>query len=132
MQQRHPRVLAVLGSTLLVVLLASAATVAQAEPPGDERVYVANSGADTISVVDLGGKTVVASVPVGREPHQILAPPGGRLYVGIFGEDTVSVIDPVTMQELTRVRVGRNPTRLASTPTAAPCWPTASARAPRR
>nr|MDP9475732.1 YncE family protein [Actinomycetota bacterium] len=102
----------------LLALLSPLGSEAQAqETAGGPRVYVANSGDDAVSVVDPARNEVVATVPVGREPHQVLATrDGSRVYVGNFGEDTVSVIDASSLQEVDRIKVGRAPTRLAATP----------------
>lgn len=79
-------------------------------------MYVASSGANALTVVDPARSVVLGSIAVGREPHQVLALPGGRgLYVGNFGEDTVSVVD-LARREVGRIKVGQAPTRLAATP----------------
>ncbi len=63
----------------------------EATPAGEAglRIYVANSGANSITAVDAMRSTVLATVPVDQELHQVLAVLGGRrVYVGTFGADT--------------------------------------------
>lgn len=43
------------------------------------KVYVANEGADTVSVIDAATFKVVATVPVGRSPHNVQVSPDGKL-----------------------------------------------------
>jgi len=52
------------------------------------RVYVANTGADTVSVVARGSGTVLATIPVGDAPVA-LATGGSRLYVANWVANTV-------------------------------------------
>jgi YVTN family beta-propeller protein len=57
-----------------------------------EYVYVANEGADVVSVVDAGADTVVATIPVGQQPTSVAIQPGGaRAYVA--NAEDIRVID---------------------------------------
>jgi len=61
--------------------------------------YVANSGSDSISVINLSTNTVVQTIPLplGAFPQEIAATPDGRkLYVTNIGNGTVSVINTAT------------------------------------
>ena len=61
--------------------------------------YVANSGSDSISVINLSTNTVTTtiSLPPGSFPQEIVATPDGRkLYVTNIGNGTVSVINTAT------------------------------------
>ncbi|TKI78257.1 YncE family protein, partial [Bacillus mycoides] len=56
--------------------------------------YVANSGSDTVSVIDTSSNTVVATVPVEVAPHGIAVSPDETfVYVANTSSNTVSVID---------------------------------------
>src|SRR5262245_47444915 len=68
------------------------ATAAAAHAQQD--AYVANLGANTVSVIDTETSAVVATIPVGDNPDGVAATPDGRLvYVANFLSDDVSVID---------------------------------------
>lgn len=61
--------------------------------------YVANSGSDSISVINLSTNTVATTIPLplGSGPQEIVATPDGRkLYVTNIGNGTVSVINTAT------------------------------------
>ncbi|MBI2369128.1 MAG: YncE family protein [Deltaproteobacteria bacterium] len=98
------RTIPILLSLLLFVLLSQAAGATE------ERVYVANAGSNSVSVVDGRRLTVIATVTVGKEPHNVVATPDGRhVYVTNYGEDTVSVIDGERLRENMKIRVGLHP-----------------------
>ena len=44
-----------------------------------DKVYVANEGADTVSVLDATSFQTLASVPVGKSPHNVQVSPDGKL-----------------------------------------------------
>jgi YVTN family beta-propeller protein len=98
---------------------------AAAQPAGP-RVYVTNSvggpGGNSVSVIDAGTNTLVATIPVGRAPNGIaVTPDGTRVYVaneGVLGDpsDTVSVIDTATNTVVETVTVGLSPKAVAVTP----------------
>jgi YVTN family beta-propeller protein len=69
--------------------------------------YIANSNSDTVSVIDVATRIVVATVPVGRGPSGVAASvPGTRVYVLNALDNTVSVIDAGTRAVIGTVRVG--------------------------
>src|SRR5205085_3141662 len=58
------------------------------------KAYVGNFKDNSVSVIDLGTGTVVATVPVSSGPHGMSATPDGRtVYVSGDGSSEVSVID---------------------------------------
>jgi len=88
-QRPFPRRLSRILVALLVLSL-TAASVASAAP----FAYVSNFGSGNVSVIDVATNTVVATVPVGRQPYGTAANPvGTRAYIANFGDDSVSVID---------------------------------------
>ncbi|TMC76946.1 MAG: YncE family protein [Chloroflexi bacterium] len=65
--------------------------------PTDGRVYVANSGGSTVSVVQ-PASGAVSSVVVGSQPGLLaLEPVSRRLYVSNSGDQTLSVVNLTTM-----------------------------------
>ncbi|MGK2865859.1 MAG: Ig-like domain-containing protein [Mycobacterium sp.] len=80
-----------------------------------QRVYVANSGKNTVSVIDTTKATpvVIATVAVGAQPRGIVVA-GNRLYVANWGAGTVSVIDTTTNSAVrSPIAVGAKPSDLA-------------------
>ena len=58
------------------------------------RVYVANTPADTVDVIDIDSREVVQRIHVGIDPVSIAVRPDGReVWVGNHVSDSVSVID---------------------------------------
>lgn len=67
-------ILKVAGSLTLWLLLWSGIAGA-----GSAKVYVADEEGDTVSVLDAASFSRVATIPVGREPHNIQVSPDGKL-----------------------------------------------------
>ncbi len=90
-----------------LMLITAAPQVVLGDTSGVSHLFVANAGANSITVIAPGQNVVLGTVAVGQEPHQIIAVPStGNIYVGNFGENTVSVVDPREMKEVTRITVG--------------------------
>ena len=82
-----------------------------AVPKGSGKVYVADEGSDTVSVISKGTMTVARTIPLpppsGRLPHHISASADGRfVYVGERGANVVDVIDTTTDQIAARFSTG--------------------------
>ena len=69
------------------------------------RLYVANTGSNSVSVIDTTTYKLIdtnpslsgtQSISVGSSPSALALGPGGRLYVANTGSNTVSVIDTTT------------------------------------
>jgi YVTN family beta-propeller protein len=85
-----------------------------AAPP---KAYVGNFKDNTVSVIDTGTATVVATVPVAAGPHGMTQTPDGRtVYVGGDGSSSVSVIDTATDRVVRTLEVGKSPHGLAMMP----------------
>jgi YVTN family beta-propeller protein len=88
----------------------------------NQRVYVANSGSGSISVIDPSTNKAESEIPVrfGREPEGIavarLEDEREIIFVANYGSDNVSVLDAATYDELEDVRVGRGPIAVAVDP----------------
>jgi YVTN family beta-propeller protein len=103
------------------VLSVAAATPASA---ATRDLYVANLRSNSVSVIDPGSNTVVATIPVGRMPQPIaFSPDAARAYVGHFispGVGGVDVIDTATDTVTADVTVGNDPFALGQAPAAPP------------
>jgi len=99
------------GTLVLTAGTASAAT------PAGTYAYVTNTASATVSVVNTGTNSVIATVPVGNEPVGIATDPGGtRVYVTNSSSNTVSVIDTATNTVTATIAVGQRPQAVAVAP----------------
>jgi YVTN family beta-propeller protein/cysteine-rich repeat protein len=81
-------------------------------------VWVVNSALNAVQAVDpVVGGGVVATVPVGTNPHVLVFTPAGReLYVANQDADTVSVVDTATRTVTATIVVGPGPRAVAASP----------------
>lgn len=78
-----------------------------------DRVFVANSGSDTVSVIDAKSLTVIAEIPVGDVPLFVMpSADGARIYVGNAGDNTISVIDPNTFAVIGLIPLAYRPSQI--------------------
>lgn len=81
--------------------------------------YVANTGANSVSVVDTTSRTVTATIGVGRHPVGVAVDPSTRtVYVTNFDDASVSVIDMASSKVIARISVGNHPGGVAVDPDA--------------
>lgn len=81
------------------------------------RIYVANLGDDTVSVIDGVSNAVIATIPVGDKPFAIgVNSTNGRVYVTNRDDDTVSVIDGASNTVIATVPVGDQPFKVGVNP----------------
>lgn len=81
------------GPVALLTLVLVVACIVPAAAHG-QQIYVANSGANTVSVIDSETNRVVGSpIPVGLHPGGIAVGGDGTVYVANSGDKSVSVID---------------------------------------
>ena len=81
------------------------------------KAYVGNFKDNTVSVIDTGTATVVATIPVAAGPHGMTQTPDGRtVYVSGDGASSVSAIDTATDRVVRTLEVGKAPHGLAMTP----------------
>ena len=65
--------------------------------PQTNRIYVANSGSDSLSVIDGSGDSVIATIGVGNEPWGIgVNPQTNRIYVSCPPDSTIWVLLDLT------------------------------------
>lgn len=78
--------------------------------PDDKTLYVSNQISNEMIVVnvsDPANRTIVATVPVNKQPwHPVFTPDGGRVYVGNSGDNTVTALTTTTHAVLTVIGVG--------------------------
>jgi len=75
--------------------------------PTGTKVYVTNSGSNTVSIIDTATNTVTATVPAGNYPFGVaVTPDGTTVYVVNVGSGTASVIDTATNTVTDTVNVG--------------------------
>jgi YVTN family beta-propeller protein len=102
-------------------------------PSGGPHLFVTNERSGTLSVIHLGSRQVVATIPLGKRPRGIRVGPDGRtLYVALSGSpiappgvdektlpppdrsaDGIGVVDLRTLKLLRVMPVGTDPEQLA-------------------
>ena len=88
--------------------------------PNGPLAYVANTGSDTVSVIDTATRTVTGTIEVGVGSNPIGVVVGDAsywsspaLFVANSGSNTVSVIDTATQKVTKTVQVGERPAGIA-------------------
>lgn len=80
------------------------------------RAIVANSGSNTVSVLDLVGNAVISTITVGNQPVALaLTSDGAAAYVANYGDSTVTKVNLNTNTPVATVAVGGQPTSVALT-----------------
>jgi YVTN family beta-propeller protein len=105
---------ALLAPTLLVgAAAAQSAHTTNSTPP---RLFVTNSGSASVAVVDSESHALLATIPVGSNPQDIVfTARGDRALVANMTSDTVSVIDTATLTVIATVPVSDAPRSLVAT-----------------
>ena len=83
------------------------------------RIYVANRGSNSVSIIDGGTNTVVGTIDLsgsGSGPNGIAYHPSGFLYVSLADSDRVTIINASTGTVVGNVAVGDNPAGVAVNP----------------
>jgi YVTN family beta-propeller protein len=97
-----------------------AAPVSIAVNTASGRVYVANAGDGTVTVLDGASDEVVATVPVGPHPYSIAANPvTSKVYVSHTYADHISILDGATNSAASLSILERTPST---------CWDTKAER----
>jgi YVTN family beta-propeller protein len=87
--------------------------------PDQKSVYVANTGGNTVSVLNTADDAIAGTIalPGGSRPVDVAVEPKGRyLYTANGGSDRVSVLDTRTTRVVASVRVGTQPLSVAVAP----------------
>lgn len=84
--------------------------------PKSSDVYVTNAYDGTVSVIR--GKSVIATIPVGKSPTNGMAvtPDGGFLFVASTDSNNVSIINTTTNKVMYSVSTGSGPTGISISP----------------
>ena len=93
---------------LCSILLASGLIVAQcfaAETPS-AALLVLNKGDTTLAIVDPVAMRVIARLPAGRDPHEVVALKGLAFISNYGGNNTLSVVDLAAQKALPPVDLG--------------------------
>jgi YVTN family beta-propeller protein len=85
--------------------------------PDETRAYAANSGNNTLSVIDLSLQQEIYTIPVGSAPQGMTLSSNG-LFACVINRmaDTVSVVDLTAQQVVTTISVGSSPHSIALSP----------------
>jgi YVTN family beta-propeller protein len=74
--------------------------------PDGRKVYVANDGSETVSVIDTATNMVIATIGTRGSVGIAVSPDGGRVYAANLGDQSLSVIDTGTNTVIATVPVG--------------------------
>ena len=107
----HKRVtltaIAGIGIAALAAPMVIAASTSSAISPTGRAVYVSNSGADSVVVIDPATNATVANIAVGSNPRNLAANPNrSTVYVPDRDGNTVSVIDTTSNTVTTTISDG--------------------------
>jgi YVTN family beta-propeller protein len=95
-------------ATLITSILASAALPAQATPA--QALLALSKNERTLAIIDPVSLKIVARVPVGQDPHEVIASTDGRFaYVSNYGGgayNTIAVVDLVAQKALPPIDLG--------------------------
>jgi YVTN family beta-propeller protein len=105
------------GSPSPTILPVGAIPCALAVNSQANRLYVANYGDNTVSIIDSATGRKTATIPVGRHPKAVaFDATRNRVYVANTSDGTVTVIDAKTNNVAATLPAGRNPYALAVIP----------------
>jgi YVTN family beta-propeller protein len=100
-----------------LLLAAVPAVLASGMAAAAPKAYVGNFGDSTVSVIDTGTGSVVATIPVAQGPHGMAISQDGRtVYVTGDGSTAMSIIDTASDKVIKTVEVGKTPQGVALTP----------------
>jgi YVTN family beta-propeller protein len=103
-----------------IVLPRGSFAAGMAMSPDGARLYVAENLANALAVIDPRTQSVLASIPVGRQPWGVAVHPMlPQVYVTNRVERTVSIIDTGNMSVIGTVPTGNGPNAVAVSPNGA-------------
>ena len=97
------------GPVVLLLLFAAKLAVAQTPSPA---LLILEKSDDSVAIVDPTSLKIVARVPVGEDPHEIVTSPDGKVaYISNYGGNdsnlnTISVVDLAAQKPLPAVNLG--------------------------
>jgi len=85
--------------------------------PNGKFVYVTNGRGKTLSVIDTGVDSVIATFEVGDRPWGVgVSPDGSRIFTANGPDGSISIIDAADQRILHRISVGKSPWGIAVAP----------------
>ena len=95
------------SALLLSISLLACSTPGTRSDTGPEKVYVVNTGARTVSLVDLRKFEELRRIEVGDSPYGVVVTPDGkRIAVGVEGEGRIKFFDTENYTLLSEVPIG--------------------------
>jgi YVTN family beta-propeller protein len=97
------------ASIVLLLLFAAKSAVAQTPSPA---LLILEKSDDSVAIVDPTSLKIVARVPVGEDPHEIVTSPDGKVaYISNYGGNesslnTISVVDLAAQKPLPAINLG--------------------------
>ena len=105
------------SSALVLAGSALAGTLPNALHAQGSRLYVGNSVADNISVIDLNSLQVIGDIQVGPRVHGMAVQRDGkRLFSTSEGDNTLRIFDTATGKLISAVKLTGRPNQCATTP----------------
>jgi len=80
------------------------------------KVYIANSGANSIAVLDTKTWTVANTIALANSPNALLLAPDGRLYVSNWRNASLTVVDTAKGGEVAKIALGGIPQQMVWDP----------------
>ncbi|MBP9708852.1 MAG: beta-propeller fold lactonase family protein [Oligoflexales bacterium] len=85
--------------------------------PDQSRLYVANFGSASVTVLDLKSRTIIGHINTGAGTEGIgISPDGAKIYATAVLEDKISVIDSNTLRVIQQIDTDPSPIRVLATP----------------
>ena len=109
------------GALVAAVLAAPGGALAHdtgvAHDHSDRYLFVPNRLSADVAVIDTESDQVVARVPVGRVPHQVVVADGaGKLVASNTADNTISIVDLKTLETLALVALDLEPEHMELSP----------------
>jgi YVTN family beta-propeller protein len=101
-------------SAIAIALLACLAMPVLAQGTAPAYLYVANTNANTVTVIDLSNESVATTINMGSRIIDIAADPGGK-YVYVACESGVRIIDTAT-DNVQNTGLSANPSAIVASP----------------
>ena len=114
-----PRFVPAVLSSLLVMALAAPLWPgnARAHESFEHYLFVPDRALAQVTVIDTNRDTVIAQIPVGKVPHQVVVSAVlGKLVVSNTADNTISIIDLETFEVRATLRLGAAPEHMQLSP----------------
>ncbi len=80
-------------------------------------IFAANGNSNSVSMVNTGNNTVMATIPVGKQPYVTLVSTNQReVYVSSFSQNEVAFLDALTGATITKIAVDGSPAFMTTSP----------------